>query len=167
MARKTIVAFVVSVFLLVVLVGTVYAYINFKTDGPDHWTDPGYEWDVSADAGYGNAVCIQWSTNGGLTWERAECTWNGPPDDKWLCIIPGNYNNATVIYQFYKDVDSDDCAVSGNEWEWTDQPSFDTGPNAITLTSFTAASALPAAIPWLAGMALALGGALAWRRKRG
>ena len=40
------------------------------------------------------------------------------------------------------------------------------GPNAITLTSFTAASALPAAIPWLAGIALALGGALAWRRKR-
>jgi len=45
--------------------------------------------------------------------------------------------------------------------------SFYNAPTAITLSSFTAVSALPAAFPWLAGAALALGGALAWRRKRG
>ncbi|HEY90194.1 MAG TPA: hypothetical protein G4N98_10800 [Thermoflexia bacterium] len=154
--------------LVLMLVGTVYAYINFKTDGPDRWANPGYEWDVSADAGSGNAVCIQWSTNGGSSWDRAECSWVGPASDAWECVIPNNYSSATVMYQFYKDVDTDNCTVDSDEWEWTDQFSFDTGPNALTLVSFTTTSTLLDVIPWLAGAVIALGGGvLVWRRKGG
>lgn len=162
MRNKILRATLVATILVLGTVGTVFAYINFNATGPDEWMDPGYKWNVSADAGSGNAVCIQWSTDDGTSWGRNECTWNGPPDDAWECTIPSNYASETIIYQFYKDIDTDDCAINGNEWEWTAQPTFDTGPNAITLTKLTGRTPI---LTLAAGLMLALGAIVAWRRK--
>lgn len=166
MQKKTLGVLSLTCVLVLLATVVVKAYVNFNTAGPDQWLDPGYRWQVDADAGFNNAVCIQWSTTGGASWDRTECQWVGPEGDDWQCTISSNYPAATVLYQFYKDVDADNCACCGNEWEWTLQYSFNTGPNALTLTTLTATSALPPALPALAVIALLGLGLVFWRRWR-
>lgn len=75
------------------------------------------------------------------------------------------------MFQFYRDSGSCDSDFSGTS-EWSSQPTFSTGTNAITLRSLSASVAgAPAALPLLAGViglaGLGLGvGAYARRRKR-
>lgn len=162
--KKSLLWFAVLV-LLVLSSTSVYAYINnINTAGPDIWLNPGYRWNLNADTAFGQSVCIQWSTDGGVNWDRNRCSALG--GDSWQCDIPNNLNSSTVKFQFYKDAWDDNCAIGGNEWEWTAQWTFTTGPTAVTLQSLSAtASVLP-----LAGAAIAalggLGGLALWRRRR-
>mgnify|MGYP006298169001 CR=1 FL=1 len=162
MRKRIAIAILLSAVMVFGVVGIVHAYISFKTDGPDVWLDPGYRWNVNSDTTTGQAVCIQWSTDGGSTWDRAECTWASAPDN-WTCEIPSNFANVTVRYEFYKDNDADDCSVGTGESEWTGQYTFNTGPNAITLADLTARATSPAL---LVGSVLLLGAVIVWRRKR-
>jgi len=114
----------------------VYAYINHNTNEPDIWLNPGYQWNVSSDTIGGQSVCLQWSTDSGANWDRARCQAVG--GDAWECQIANNLPGQTVTYQFYKDVWDDDCAVTGNEWEWTFQNDFTTGPTAVSLQTISA-----------------------------
>ena len=101
----------------------------------------------------------------------------GPGSTLRFTVDSFRCNASDVVWDVGGDSTSDALdavtTTSGGTWnEVSDQTNnyyYDImfqSPTAITLSSFTAASALPSAIPWLAGAALALGGALAWRRKR-
>ncbi len=165
MSHKKMRLWLIVLALLMLSSTSVYAYIhNINTSGPDTWINPGYRWNLNSDTAFGESVCIQWSTDGGVNWSRNRCSASG--GDAWSCDIPNNLNSQTVKYQFYKDAWDDNCAIGGNEKEWTAQWDFSTGPNAITLQSL---SATAAAWP-LAGAAVAalggLGGLALWRRRR-
>ncbi len=164
--RKSKIIFFLTALLILIPTSVAYAYINnINTSGPDQWLDPGYRWNVNADAGSGNSVCIQWSTDGGSNWDRNRCAFNS--GDSWSCDIPSNYNSSTIKYQFYKDVWDDNCAVGGNEWEWTSQWDFTTGPTAIQLQSLSARisrSWLPLSFGF--GLAAVIGGTLVYKRKK-
>lgn len=75
------------------------------------------------------------------------------------------------MFQFYRDSGSCDSDFSGTS-EWSSQPTFSTGPNAVTLTTLSARAASAAAtLPLLAGViglaGLGLGvGAYARRQRR-
>jgi len=136
MSTKRIVSGFTALTLLVLSIAHVYAYINYNTNGPDVWVNPGYRWNVESDTESGQSVCIQWSVDGGTNWDQRRCQAVG--GTSWECQTPDNLLSKTVTYQFYKDMWDDDCAIAGNEWEWTSQHNFSTKPTAVSLQSITA-----------------------------
>lgn len=189
--RATIVAGV----LVLTVVGIVLAatFILNYTGAKPTWLNPGWRFWIDSDTALGEAVCIEVHPQGDAgNYIRTQCAYDatGNPPSDWRCDVftggvPAAFQNATVEYQFFiaKYDDVNPCLDDNGGWlaycftgfgsggtgcgNTSGNLSFVTGPNAITLSSLTAVSTLPAAFPWLAGAALALGGVLAWRRKRG
>jgi len=156
--------------MLLIFTAVVLAYVLSWQLQP--WTGGNYVYTITSDSalGGGEVICVQYKSNmDGWVYHQAECAGSGTT---WICTIPGPVTGGTppsngYNYEFYAQ-STGSCGDMGGGNSWTGEQWQETNPiTAVTLSSLTAASALPAAIPWLTGAALALGGMLAWRRKRG
>lgn len=148
----------------------------------------GTNWSLSASAGtsVGEAVCVEFAVdpNGGSPFDatnytRVEGVYGGDlggGKHRWnFSFTPTSvYKNVTapaaVIYQFYVDEDSADCQPGGGgmsgsytNFSW----SFNTSPNAVSLSSFAARQSADglvlaaAALIGLSGLAVSM----VWRRR--
>lgn len=194
---KLVCRIVVLAAMMVITTAVVFAWdgqppTNITPTAPKPGWD-GTNWSLSASAGtsFGDAVCVEFAVDptGGSSadaqnYTRLEGVYGGDlggGKHQWnFSFTPTSvFKNVTapavVIYQFFVDEDSDNCqpAGGGKSGSYTDFIwSFNTGPNAVTLTTLSARAASAAAtLPLLAGViglaGLGLGvGAYARRRKR-
>ncbi len=146
--------------LTLLVAGVVYAatYIN-QHDGPN-WDDANnvYTFGVCSDTAYGETVCTQYTTDGTdlqytgnnpSTWNgtKAQCVYQNDTTCTyyWLCTLPETAN-ATIKYRFYvvNQSANGDCSYNGDVYygQGTNPSSFNTGPNAVTLSSFSASGAM-------------------------
>ncbi|MBN1262467.1 MAG: hypothetical protein JXB35_17435 [Anaerolineae bacterium] len=159
MLRKAFAGIVSGALIALVVTASVLAYIDFNPNGPDILANPGYRWNVHADAAANESVCIQWSIGAGNAWDHNRCVRSAPAGGAWACTIPHDFPDTTIAYQFYKSASVDNCdPATSNTWEWTLVYSFDTVPDSVTLNRLRADSAI-VITGWL-GVTLVLGGAI-------
>lgn len=168
--RKYLAITIIVGFLGLVCATAVLAVGDILTTSMRTWTNPpgDYVYDVTTNSLTDpETLCLQYRTDKGSGWQwyyEDLCT-GGPTD--WVCTIPGPLT-AGYNYQWYIDGDgncTDTAGGDGNDRDWTpSNPGWQpTGPNAVTLSSFTADAAAPAL---LVGGVLLLGAVILWRRKR-
>lgn len=147
------------------------------------WLNPGYRWHVFFNTD-GRKLCMQYSQDGGTNWTQTTCQFVGDNstyedcgddnsgngncrNDHWICGISSNIASTNNIkFQFYQDPGNCDSDFT-DAGEWSSQPTFSTGPNAVSLSSFSARQAA-GGLAMAAAALVGLGGVAAaavWRRR--
>jgi hypothetical protein len=136
--------------LVVLAAATAWAAATFDPDplmGPE-WLPPYYQWEVEVltISNPDKIVCLEYYVNGaGPTKQSCDCDDSGGGDcvvgtGDWTCKLLGPIADATIDWRIGTWSAGSGGDACGEEKTLAGANTFNTGPNAVTLASFGAAS---------------------------
>jgi hypothetical protein len=152
--RKSAAILLAALMLVVLIAATAWAAATFgTTTGPTGvGPNPDYHWTAEATAMSlpDKLVCLQYRVEPATSWIKLACTCDATSNPTaydcttgtgiWTCVLPGPLDNATVHWRTGSWSAGSGGDACGDEKVLADSGTFTTGPNAVTLSSFGAAS---------------------------